>query len=167
MLFAALGERLKIRQYRILDEAVTATPEFKRSIADVELASIWGTRSGVRIGKLENPDAARNARRVLFKQGDPSKLQRERDSLERWVKIAPGLVPEVVEFQQEHQEGAALLLQYLDGATLQDLTLNAETPVLATGARPPDRDAHRPLDPHTRRPARQRRVPRPTAPPPG
>jgi phosphate uptake regulator len=125
IIFAVLGERLKVHQYRVLDDAAESAHSIQQPLTDVELNSIWGTRSGVRIGKMIGQPHAGETRRVLFKEGNPEKLKRERESLRRWEDVAPGLVPEVVEYQAGG-EGAALLLQYLDGRTLQDVALNGE-----------------------------------------
>jgi aminoglycoside phosphotransferase len=125
IVFTTLGERLKIRQYRVLEEAMDATSEVPPTIEEVEVASIWGTRSGVRVGTLESANGPEDDEKVLFKEGSPAKLKRERESLRRWSKVAPGVAPRVVEYQQQGR-GAALLLQYLDGATLQDIILNGE-----------------------------------------
>ena len=125
-----LGERFKLRQYRILDDALAAASDDEQSLTDVELVSFWGTRSGVRVGTMEEPprDDA-EPRRVLFKEGNPDKLKREKDSLQRWHELAPQLVPEVVEFHQQGR-GAALLLQYLDGTTFLDLVLGGEASLI-------------------------------------
>ncbi len=125
VLFAVLGERLKVHQYRMLDQAVAATAESEPSLDKMELGSIWGTRSGVRVGTVGSPQGAESLRKVLFKEGQPDKLQAEKESLQRWSQVAPGLVPAVVEFEQR-EAGAALLLQYLDGVTLQEIILNGD-----------------------------------------
>jgi len=133
IIFAALGERLKIHQYRVLDEVFSTTPGIEHSITDVELESIWGTRSGVRVGTAQDvgQDASHDKapQKVLFKGGDPNKLQRERESLQRWNQVAPGLAPAVVEYEEKDSE-AALLLEYLDGSTFQYITLNSPAPIL-------------------------------------
>jgi phosphate uptake regulator/aminoglycoside phosphotransferase len=125
IMFAVLGERLKIRQYRVLENAIQSTPEVEPSIDDVEMTSIWGTRSGARVGTFEDQQQEEDQSRVLFKEGNPEKLQAERESLQRWGQVAAGLVPQVVEYQRRDR-GAALLLQYLDGTTLQEIVLNAD-----------------------------------------
>lgn len=128
ILFAVLGERLKFHQYRVLDDALAGSGALRQPLASAELDSIWGTRSGVRIGSIRERTDGEAGRRVLFKEGNPEKLTRERTSLARWEQVAPGLVPIVVEYQTQG-EGAALLLQYLDGRTLQEIAINNE-PVL-------------------------------------
>ncbi len=129
ILFTILGEKLKFRQFRVLEDAVAATPDLEPSLDDKNLASIWGTRSGVRVGTMEEHNGDADNEKILFKEGNPDKLNRERENLQRWAAIAPGVVPKVVEYEQR-DAGAALLVQYLDGATFQDILLNAETDVV-------------------------------------
>lgn len=126
ILLAVLGQRLKIHQYQILDETTAGAAGLRRPLSELELASIWGTRSGMRIGTVQGATTAPEGHRVVFKEGDRQKLLQERDTLQHWAEIEPGLVPSVVEYQ-ELERGAALLLQYMDGTTLQDLALNADT----------------------------------------
>jgi aminoglycoside phosphotransferase len=58
----------------------------------------------------------------VFKEGRTRKLEEERDGLERWEKLRPGLVPHIYGFHS-HGEMASLLLEYLEGETLQHLVL--------------------------------------------
>jgi hypothetical protein len=57
---------------------------------------------------------------VLFKHGPAFKLSMERENLERWASLKPGLTPEVKAFvpAREGQE-AALILEFLPSRTLQ------------------------------------------------
>ncbi len=128
IIFAVLGERLKVHQLRALGGAIDpAGGPAQDALSSVEMESIWGTRSGVRIGTLEGGSlpkwGGQTHGRVLFKEGDASKLAAEKDNLQRWRDVAPGLAPEVVEFEPAGGE-AALLLQYLEGATYRDVLLN-------------------------------------------
>lgn len=129
ILFAVLGERLKIRQYRALDAAISSTSTIDQPLSEVEIASIWGTRSGLRVGVVQGHEDTGENTKVLFKGGNPEKLQKEKENLERWSQIAPGLVPEVVEYRQKGRD-AALLLEYIDGNTVQDVVLNADGEIL-------------------------------------
>ncbi len=129
IIFAVLGERLKIEQYRVLEDAIDGGVTNGGTLDEVELDGIWGTRSGVRIGTVQDSDEASASQKVLFKEGNPEKLQAEKDSLHRWEQIVPGLAPRVVEYEQQGQD-AALLLQYLDGVTFQELVVNAQPEVV-------------------------------------
>lgn len=121
IIFAEVGERLKIEQYELLDEAVASTTRSEKQpekrIRHMELASIWGTRSGIRIGTIQTPESA-GAKKVLFKEGNPEKLEQEIENLKAWRELAPDLVPDIIEYQRRGNQ-AALLMEFLPGATLQ------------------------------------------------
>jgi len=125
VLFAVLGERLKIRQYHELEEALASVPQTEQSIDDVEIESIWGTRSGVRIGTVEDQEGEDADRKLLFKEGNTEKLERERDSLQRWAKIAPDVVPQIVSFKTG-ERGSMMLLEYIPGRTVQRIALESD-----------------------------------------
>jgi phosphate uptake regulator len=126
IIFALVGEKMKIQQYQALSESLASTG-IEAPINEVELQSIWGTRSGCRIGTAQNKDAAPTARPVLFKHGNAKKLKAEMQSLERWEELSPGLVPDILSFHTDDQEGASILLEYLSGCNLQELVLNADS----------------------------------------
>ena len=50
IIFALVGERMKIQQYKALTESLSASG-LETPISDVEFESIWGTRSGCRIAR--------------------------------------------------------------------------------------------------------------------
>lgn len=124
IIFALLGERLKIHQYQALRESL-ANSGMNTPISEVEFESIWGTRSGCRIGKVQEKSEGETAQRVIFKEGNPSKLATERANIEHWQEIMPGLAPKVFGFQAE-KSSASILLEYLEGCTFQELLLNSE-----------------------------------------
>lgn len=124
IIFALLGERLKIHQYQALRDSL-ANSGMNTPISEVEFESIWGTRSGCRIGKVQEKAESETAQRVIFKEGNPAKLATERDNIERWEKVMPGLAPKVFGFQA-NGSSASILLEYLEGCTFQELLLNSE-----------------------------------------
>lgn len=128
ILFATTGEKLKIHEYLALQETLDASREHVPEDAD-SIEFKWETRSGSRIGKVGNGAAARARREAIFKRGDLAKLQQEKRGIERWESVMPGLPPKVLEFRDDEQN-AALLLEFLDGLTLQDLTFSAATDAL-------------------------------------
>ncbi|KMY69066.1 hypothetical protein AAU61_05940 [Desulfocarbo indianensis] len=125
IIFALLGERLKIHQYQALRDSL-ANSGMNTPISEVEFESIWGTRSGCRIGKVQDKAGGESAQRVIFKEGNANKLASERDNIARWESIMPGLAPKVFGFQRDNGS-ASILLEYLEGCTLQELILNSET----------------------------------------
>ncbi|MCG3126265.1 MAG: hypothetical protein CHACPFDD_01096 [Phycisphaerae bacterium] len=127
ILFAIIGERVKYSQYRALQQSLASSTVEER-IEEIEIEGFWGTRSGCRIGTVHER-AARSGERVVYKQGNFEKLRAEQESIERWERIAPGLVPRVMEFHRDDAD-ATLLLEYVDGSTFQELLLSAEPAVL-------------------------------------
>lgn len=133
IIFAAVGEKFKIRQYEALKEILTVSG-FDAPISDVEFQSIWGTRSGCRISKVAGPadkgDGKKAQRHgVLFKEGNRRKLLQEKRNIERWEALMPGLPPKVLAHQEEEGQ-ASLLIEFLGGCTFQDVILNAEPEVV-------------------------------------
>jgi phosphate uptake regulator len=128
-ILAITGHRMKIKQYHALRDAVAASGE-ELPITEVEFRSIWGTRSGARIGKLQrcSPDSS-STQDFIFKQGNREKLLLESENIRKWESLQPGLAPKV-HFQQEEGKDATLLVECLRGVTLEDLLLTAELPIL-------------------------------------
>lgn len=132
ILLAVTGERLKFHQFRALEDAMNAAELAPREAAG-GFTSIWGTRSGMRIGRVQGEDdggaedesLGGATRRAIFKEGARAKLLLERDNIARWERIAPGLAPRVLEFHAQ-EEDASLLLEFLEGDTLQELLVDAD-----------------------------------------
>ena len=103
LIFALVGEKMKIHQYQALRDTL-ASCGMDTPIGQVEFESIWGTRSGCRIAAVQqsSPDSARP---VLFKQGNKKKLLQEKENLELWDRLAPGLPPKVWAFQDGEKRG--------------------------------------------------------------
>lgn len=131
VIFAAVGEKFKIRQYEALRENL-AKSGVEIPLSDVEFKSIWGTRSGCRIGRVSGRETRQGetpASGVLFKEGGRRKLLKEKENIERWEAIMPGLPPRVLSHQQEDAQ-ASLLIEFLGGCTLQDVVLSADMEIL-------------------------------------
>ncbi len=132
VLFAKMGERLKMRAYRDLSNALHPDAE-EPSLDEVRFHGIWGTRSGSQIGRVVQNGGPEHDAEVIFKEGDPVKIRREKDAMERWASIVPGLAPKVLRYQEA--ERASMLVQYLEGQTLQEILLNQPFPEVETALR--------------------------------
>ncbi|MCB2187003.1 MAG: phosphotransferase [Deltaproteobacteria bacterium] len=128
VIFAHMGEKLKIHQYQALTDSL-AKSGINSPLSQVEFASIWGTRGGCRIGTVQNKkeDAARPA---IFKEGRRRKIEEEKANIERWEKLLPGLPPKIYSFQANGEQ-ASLLLEFLPGCTFQEVLLTADEETLA------------------------------------
>ncbi len=124
LIFVLVGEKMKIRQYQALSDTLAASG-LEASVGQVEFESIWGTRGGCRIGTVQNP-RPESSRPVLFKQGSKRKLGKEKENLEVWEQLAPGLPPKVWAFQDASEGDGSILLEYLPGCTMQDLIINGD-----------------------------------------
>jgi phosphate uptake regulator/aminoglycoside phosphotransferase (APT) family kinase protein len=137
VLFAATGEKLKLHEYLRLRE-VLGKERPQGIMSDYSLAFNWETRSGSRIGKVEEKSEAQGEETEdfegIFKKGRADKLRREKENIERWEQILPGVPPKVLEFTEEEQD-AALLLEFLDGFTFQDLIVNGERTMIERAAK--------------------------------
>jgi phosphate uptake regulator/aminoglycoside phosphotransferase (APT) family kinase protein len=124
ILSSRVGERLKVYQYRNLRKTMAAVGQGEGDRA-IRFEGIWGTRSGSRIGTVSDEGEAREGRDVVFKEGDPRKLRRERENIRRWQELSPDLPPRVVDFREDERD-AAILMEYLEGETLYQLVVDGE-----------------------------------------
>lgn len=119
---AEVGERIKMRAYREL----TGSLELDASEPwqpGVSFEGVWGTRSGAQIGRVHAAELEETGGRAIFKRGHPSKLRKERAAMDLWSRIAPGLAPEVIKYQEAERD--SMLVEYLSGQTLLEIVLNS------------------------------------------
>lgn len=128
LIFSIIGERIKIQQFDSIKQ------DFARSGLSTDgenlgVKSFWGTRSGCRISKVDKlshqPDPGQ-PQEIIFKEGVASKILAERDSLELWGAMFPGLVPRVISCQQR-EGSASMLLEFIPGYTLDEIFLNSSS----------------------------------------
>ena len=119
IILAALGEKLKVSEFQALQETLAAS-EVGLDIADIDYEGIWETRSGSRIGAVHGNEGASDTRWVIFKEGRTGKVREEKEAIERWHELEPGLTPRIFGFH-DHGAKASLLLEFLRGETFQSL----------------------------------------------
>jgi phosphate uptake regulator/aminoglycoside phosphotransferase (APT) family kinase protein len=132
VIFSKMGEKLKFHQYQTLKDTLASVREGDGSLKDVDFQGIWGTRSGCRIGKVSevgNGSGLGPEKEVIYKEGDEQKIRMEKDKIEKWSELVPGLPPRVVEYKESARD-AALLMEYLDGHNFQEIVLNEEPDLL-------------------------------------
>ncbi|MDR0549632.1 MAG: phosphotransferase [Deltaproteobacteria bacterium] len=128
IIYFIMGENIKLEQFKALGAGLKATGQSLEP-SRLDFQSIWGGRSGCRIGVVGGQESEKP---VLFKHGPAFKLNMERENLERWAALRPGLTPEVKAFvpAREGQE-AALILEFVPSRTLQAFFLeNAQVEAL-------------------------------------
>jgi phosphate uptake regulator/aminoglycoside phosphotransferase len=122
VLFAALGQRIKIEQFDTLQQTLENSG-YTGAIETINFQAIWGTRSGCRIGKVESADGGNMPEHgSLYKEGAPKKIAREKENLEKWNALFPGSVPRIFG-HHEDVDRASLLVEFLSGCGFDDLII--------------------------------------------
>lgn len=128
LIFSVIGDRIKIRQFEALQKTLSESG-FEGTLSDIDFASIWGSRSGCRISKVGDKNPAGFKAQGIFKEGIKKKIAIERQNIQRWQAIQPGLVPRVFGYY-EKQATASLLVEFLPGCTLDQLVLTESDKVV-------------------------------------
>ena len=123
LLFAITGDRIKIRQFETLRKTL-AKSGVKIAPQEIEFTSIWGSRSGCRISRVDNTTLPHLQVPIIFKEGAINKIRKEKQNIERWIKVYPEIAPKIIGYD-ENSDKAALLLEFMDGHTLEEIVLNA------------------------------------------
>ncbi|HSV31055.1 MAG TPA: PhoU domain-containing protein [Atribacteraceae bacterium] len=123
-----VGENLKIHQYQALEESLKSS-EISLGSQGLSFQAYSETRSGLRVGKVEGRGETKRAQRVIFKEGRLKKLIEEKEAIEKWHRLFPGLAPSVFGFQRFGENGA-LLLEYMGEETFQSVLLHRDVQVL-------------------------------------
>ncbi len=129
LLFSVIGEKIKIEQFQALQQNLTQSG-FEGDLSDIDFRSIWGTRSGCRIGRVIPRDAAPDpAQSGIFKEGNLKKMRRERENIELWARVSPGTGPRIFSYNED-EENASMLVEFLSGCTWNEVVLTAGWDVL-------------------------------------
>lgn len=127
LLYAVTGEKLKFHEHVALHDTLGAGADAR--VRDVHVEFAYETRSGSRIGKVKDRRAADSELEAIFKKGHRDKLDKERQNIEIWERLMPGLPPRILEYREGNGD-AALLLEFLDGVTFNEVVLNSEPKVI-------------------------------------
>jgi len=129
LIFSIIGDRIKIRHFEALQQTLSESG-FDGGLSDIDFNSIWGSRSGCRIGKVDSKHASAHKAQGLFKEGNKRKIEKERESIQRWETVYPGIAPTVFGFYDKG-ETASMLVEFLSGCTLEQVILTEEEELLA------------------------------------
>ncbi|MBM9615086.1 phosphotransferase [Desulfobulbus rhabdoformis] len=125
ILSSILGERIRIREFDALQQTL-ANSKIDIPLDHLQLRSYWGTRSGCNISKVADvpSDASSDAaHEAIFKTGSIRKIEKEKEKLDAWADVIPGLAPRVLTFYRQDAENGALLTEFLPGNNLQEIVL--------------------------------------------
>jgi phosphate uptake regulator/thiamine kinase-like enzyme len=121
ILSAYVGTKLRIYEYSALKDTLATDLE------DFQLENIgMETRSGCRIEKIvEKTPKNHNQQAVIFKEGDSTKIAIEKEKINLWEGVMPGLVPRVFGFQN-YGNKSFILMEYLRGLNFQEILLGQD-----------------------------------------
>jgi aminoglycoside phosphotransferase len=121
LIFVATGERIKIEQFDALKE-VLSRAGLEETLTGAEFKAIWGSRSGCRIGRVDMTENGSTPDHGLYKEGIKVKIRKEKENIEYWEQIMPGLAPRILGYR-ETADKASLLVEFLAGRTLDAIIL--------------------------------------------
>lgn len=125
ILSACLGEKIKIDEFRALQDGVSDVEAISGALGpDVTLEALGETRSGCRIDRLSDSSGDRE-QMVVLKEGRIDKLREEKEAVDEWNERLPGHAPKIYSFQERDGVGA-ILYEYLPGRTLEELVLRSD-----------------------------------------
>jgi len=123
VIFAVLGEKLKVSQYFALKESVSSG-NGGHSLKTDRFESVWETRSGCRIGRIRENGHEGASSWAIFKEGALKKIKGEKDGIEKWHNTIPGIAPKLYDFQRIKNKGT-ILVEHISGHTLQEMVLGS------------------------------------------
>ncbi len=119
---ANLGQSFNIDRYNTLSASVAKLGEHE-SIDDLVVEPIAETRSGSVIAGISVSDRVSDGYDAIYKDGKKRKLKEERQGVESWHEIFPGLAPKILSYHKRGQS-AALLIEHLAGLTFEQILLH-------------------------------------------
>lgn len=125
---ANLGQAMNIDRYHSLRASVKQL-DGEEKFSDIVVEQIAETRSGSAISSISATDKDENSQMAIFKDGIKRKLREEREGLDSWHEIFPGLAPKVLSYHKRGQS-AALLIEHLAGLTFEQILLRESRPLL-------------------------------------
>ena len=130
---STIGEKIKIHQYTALEEGFDAlesengedeNDSIENGHHNLSFKHIADTKSGCKVGLVREKSNIHETRWVIFKEGQAHKVAKEKENIEKWDKLCPGLPPRIYGYN-EHGKNASLLLEYLEGITFQEVVLTS------------------------------------------
>jgi hypothetical protein len=123
LISANLGQPVNIERYHSLKDSVA-----RLDLDSVAIETLAETRSGSNISGI-SANGDEDGYVAVFKEGQKRKVKEERQGVENWHEIYPGLAPKILSYRKRGQS-ASLLIEHLAGLTFQQILLNETRPLL-------------------------------------
>ena len=122
LLSANLGQPVNTERYHSLKDSVA-----RLDLDSVAIESLAETRSGSNISGI-SVNGDEDGYVAIFKEGQKRKVKEERQGVENWHEIFPGLAPKILSYRKRGQS-ASLLIEHLTGSTFEQILLNESRPL--------------------------------------
>lgn len=116
---ANLGQPVNFERYFSLQSLFNAVD----GSDDLAITPIAETRSGSAISGVTSSND--DGYMAIYKDGQKQKLKEEKQGLNSWHDIYPGLAPKILSYQKKGQS-ASLLIEHLPGYTFEHIVVNQE-----------------------------------------
>lgn len=126
---ANLGQPVNTDRYYSLQASV-AQLDLDKVLSDLKVEAIAQTRSGSAISGISSVESENDGYVAIYKDGKKRKLKEERQGVESWHEIYPGLAPKILSYKKSGQS-AALLIEHLAGLTFEQILLHESPQLLA------------------------------------
>ena len=123
---ANLGQQVSTTRYRSMRAAVEQLSDDEKQ--EWTFRRIAETRSGSGISGVR-PKKKKADYVAIFKDGEKRKLKEEREGVEAWHEIYPGLAPKILSYRKQGQP-ASLLIEHLSGLTIEQVILHEPSKLL-------------------------------------
>ncbi|MGD8907956.1 MAG: phosphotransferase [Chromatiales bacterium] len=120
-----MGQHFDTERFHALSASIDEL-EAVKDLEEVQVVALAQTRSGSAVNALSDSDDVYQA---IFKGGRKRKLKEERQRVEDWHEIMPGLAPKILSYQKRG-DSAALLIEHLAGETFEQILLHGSDVLL-------------------------------------
>lgn len=121
-----IGQAVHFERFFALRDMMSDTDLNAESL---ELEPIAETRSGSAISSVRGRSENGDDFTAVFKDGELDKVREERAGVRSWHSIYPGLAPKILSYKKSGGS-AALLIEYLQGHTFENVLLNESEALL-------------------------------------
>ncbi|MCU7835874.1 MAG: aminoglycoside phosphotransferase family protein [gamma proteobacterium symbiont of Taylorina sp.] len=133
-----LGKSVSTQRYNSLNNSIQKW--WGVPMDQVSIETVAETRSGSGISGIsadKNKDKQKTKKDVnkadgydaIFKEGERKKLKEEKDKVESWHEIYPGLAPKIIDYQKQGKS-ASILIEHLPGYTYEKILLTQSNTLL-------------------------------------
>jgi phosphate uptake regulator len=117
-----LGQPMSVERYNRLQKSM-AQLDTKGKLEDLQVERIAETRSGSGISGISDGKHGEEGYLAIYKDGEKRKLKEERQGVESWHEIYPGLAPKILSYHKRGKS-ASLLIEHLSGLTFEQILLH-------------------------------------------